>query len=234
MNEINEIGRIVDDLKQEVVLYNELYSDTESIKVLKEHPQAFSIIKHSMLYSIVMRIAALFDPAETSGRANLTIKRLTERMEQTVVSEMEQSLLSENNEEEGQCSKELRKKLECLIELKVNVNVLQEKYKKTNIKAYRNRLGAHNDVVARSGQKKYLNKAGERDAVKSFIPKDAPKVQVSFESLSELLEGTSHAIALAASIYSGLDRDQFLVRKTGMPSTAGGKRLLQALDARHL
>lgn len=214
MIEINKLGFIADQIKAKVVLYQELYADTSSVAVLNAvDSQAFNIIKFSLLNGIVMSIASLFDPAKTGGTDNLTIKRLLARIEESVANEIEDIVLASGDNEQSDHNQTLITKVKNLKVFRAEIESLEQLYQKTGVKKYRNKIGAHNDVEFVTGEKSL-------------------KVDIDFESLSSLLEKIICVNGLAANLYSGADKDQFIHRKKGMPSTSGGNKVLKALQNR--
>ncbi len=85
-----------------------------------------------------------------------------------------------------------------------------EEFEVCSLKKYRNKLGAHLDV----------NYALRRTTL---------DVKVDFQSLSNILNKMISIVTMAGNLYNGLDKDQFIHRKTEMPDTAGGKKLIQNL-----
>ncbi len=210
MIELHKIGFLVDQLRQTVVLFEELYGSKETVATLnRTSVQSFSLIRSALLYEIIMRISSLLDPAETMGSDNLTFDRLLVRMDESVQSELRNFFLCNKDES---TKDELTSKISLLESFKCEIIELHALYKQTNLKKYRNKLGAHLDVDFVLGKKQL-------------------DVKIDFQSLSEILNKMIAIIAKAGSLYNGQDKDQFLHRKTKMPDTAGGKLLIQKLKS---
>ncbi|WP_444922987.1 hypothetical protein ACJJH9_12585 [Microbulbifer sp. DLAB2-AF] len=209
MVEIHRIGSLVDRLRSLVVLFEELYGCEDSIREIKRTaPQSFGLIKSSLQYEIVMRIASLLDPAKTMGSDNLTFDRLHARFDETLRSESKSYFLLEC--EDGNLHEEIAKKYKIFRDFEEQIIELHYLYKSTNIKNYRNKLGAHLDVTYSTG-KKQLN------------------IEIDDSSLANILNKMISILYLAGQLYEGPDKDQFLHRNMEMPMSAGGKELLKKL-----
>ncbi|MCD4676568.1 MAG: hypothetical protein K8S18_11330 [Desulfobacula sp.] len=144
MIELHKIGSIIDQLRRSVVLFEELFGNKDSVKELNRvSAQSFGLFKSALWYQIIMRIASLLDPAKTGKAENLTFKRLAIRMDECVQSEMESYILYHGVD---LCKDKLASKIKLLENLKDEIAELESLYKKTKIKNYRNKLGAHFDV----------------------------------------------------------------------------------------
>lgn len=77
MNEFYLIEKRVSETRVKVELYQELYGNKNSINVLNStFPECFAVMQESLLFEIVCRICALFDPAKTGGSKNMTLDHL--------------------------------------------------------------------------------------------------------------------------------------------------------------
>lgn len=126
MNEFFLIDRLVDELKKEITLYQELFGEKSSVELLnKSFGEAFSIFQRSMFFEIVCRISAMFDPAQTGKEKNLTLDHLMRV-----------------------CGDGITK------ELYLEAEALKWEFAQTGIKAARNKLYAHYDLKIYTGKKK--------------------------------------------------------------------------------
>ncbi|WP_375176789.1 AbiU2 domain-containing protein [Marinobacter mobilis] len=126
MNEFFQMDRLIDELKKEITLYQELFGEKSSVEQLnKSFGEAFSVFQRSMFFEIVCRISAMFDPAQTGKEKNLTLDHLM-----------------------SVCGGKITK------DLYLEAEGLKWDFAQTGIKAARNKLYAHYDLKIYTGKKK--------------------------------------------------------------------------------
>ncbi|UQG54992.1 MULTISPECIES: hypothetical protein [unclassified Marinobacter] len=126
MNEFFQMDRLIDELKKEITLYQELFGEKSSVDQLnKSFGEAFSIFQRSMFFEIVCRISGMFDPAQMGKDKNLTLDQLISVSGDKVTKDIQLSA-------EG----------------------LKYDFAQTGIKAARNMIYAHYDLNIYTGQKK--------------------------------------------------------------------------------
>ncbi|MBQ0761402.1 hypothetical protein [Marinobacter psychrophilus] len=126
MNEFFQMDRLIDELKKEITLYQELFGEKSSVEQLnKSFGEAFSILQRSMFFEIVCRISAMFDPAKTGKDKNLTLDQL----------------ISVSGDKFTK-------------DLNLSAESLKYNFSQTGIKAARNKVYAHYDLKIYTGKKK--------------------------------------------------------------------------------
>lgn len=126
MNEFFQMDRLIDELKKEVTLYQELFGEKEAVSKLNHSfGEAFAIFQRSMFFEIVCRISAMFDPAQTGKDKNLTLDQLI-----------------------AICGDKMTKDVHLAVE------TLKFEFSKTGIKPARNKIYAHYDLKIHTGKKK--------------------------------------------------------------------------------
>ncbi|WP_426214738.1 hypothetical protein [Pseudomonas sp. DWRC2-2] len=124
LNEISRYNSYISDIRREVQLYEQLYCFSASTDILNRNlTPVFSIIQKSMFISILTRISAVFDSKSFGSDNNLSLDFLEHKYREFA----SEALLSEFNELKGF-------------------------YRKLNIKNYRNKLIAHNDLATVFGE----------------------------------------------------------------------------------
>ncbi|MGL1931958.1 MAG: hypothetical protein OCC45_09375 [Desulfotalea sp.] len=64
----------VANIKQKIILYNQLYMTDESVTILNQaSPTPFKLIKESLAADIMMSIFRLLDPEKSCGKENLSV-----------------------------------------------------------------------------------------------------------------------------------------------------------------
>lgn len=126
MNEFFQMDKLIEELKKEVALYQELFGEKEPVSKLNQSfGEAFAIFQRSMFFEIVCRISAMFDPAQTGKEKNLTLDQLMEI-----------------------CGDKVTK------DVHLSAEALKFDFSKTGIKAARNKIYAHYDLKILTGKKK--------------------------------------------------------------------------------
>lgn len=122
--ELSRYNSYISDIRREVQLYEQLYCLSASTEILNRNiTPVFSIIQKSMFISILTRVSAVFDSKSLGSNENLSLDFL-EHKYRTYANE---ALRSEFDELKG-------------------------RYQALNIKKYRNKLIAHNDLATVFGE----------------------------------------------------------------------------------
>lgn len=115
------------DIKREVVLYEQLYCESDSVEVLNATvPEPFKIIRVSMFISILTRMAAMLDAPSYRKRDNFSLSYLANKYQQHLSADLIQ-----------------RKK------------DIEEKFEAVGAPQFRNKLVAHNDYKAVFREEEY-------------------------------------------------------------------------------
>ncbi|ROO33423.1 AbiU2 domain-containing protein [Pseudomonas sp. 7SR1] len=119
LTELSRYKSYISDIMREVQLYEQLYCFLGSAEILNKNiTSVFSIIQKSMFISILTRVSAVFDSKAMGSNENLSLDFL-EHKYRAYASD---ALLLEFSE-------------------------LKNRYEALNIKAFRNKLIAHNDLA---------------------------------------------------------------------------------------
>lgn len=122
--ELSRYNSYISDIRREVQLYEQLYCLSASTEILNRNiTPVFSIIQKSMFISILTRVSAVFDSKSLGSNENLSLDFI-EHKYRTYANE---ALRSEFDELKG-------------------------RYQALNIKKYRNKLIAHNDLATVFGE----------------------------------------------------------------------------------
>lgn len=117
--ELSRYKSYISDIRREVQLYEQLYCFSTSTEILNRNiTSVFSIIQKSMFISILTRVSAVFDSKSLGSNENLSLDFLEHKYR----SYASDALLFEFSELKG-------------------------RYEALNIKKYRNKLIAHNDLA---------------------------------------------------------------------------------------
>ncbi|MCY7264343.1 AbiU2 domain-containing protein [Pseudomonas protegens] len=118
--ELSRLNSYLVDIRREVNLYEQLYCVPSSLSVLNGNlTSVFSIVQRSMFISILTRVSAVFDAKSFGSDPNLSL---------AFVEDKYHGLLSTKTSGQFQD--------------------LNDEFKRLNIKKFRNKLIAHNDLSA--------------------------------------------------------------------------------------
>jgi hypothetical protein len=136
--ELSRYNSYISDIRIEVQLYEQLYCFAASTEILNRNiTSVFSIVQKSMFISLLTRVSAVYDSKSVGSNENLSLDFL-EHKYRAYASE---ALLSEFSELKG-------------------------RYEALNIKAYRNKLIAHNDLATVLGASSVSHTIKDGDIMK--------------------------------------------------------------------
>ncbi|MNM32411.1 hypothetical protein D3C81_430030 [compost metagenome] len=135
--ELSKYNSYITDIRREVQLYEQIYCTEESLATINANlMDVFKIVQKSMFLSILTRVSAVFDSKAYKKDANLSLDYFEDKYRGFAT----EKLLSDFEE-------------------------IKARYEALNIKAFRNKLIAHNDLSTILGNSSIAHSIGNGDVM---------------------------------------------------------------------